>query len=229
MGLPVVLRTPAYLLISSGMLGTRAELVTLGETAFVLAIVTSGGAGASVTGGGGTWTKIREDSDGTRRVIIFRGTGLVGSSGGTSQTIELSFTATTTCRWSWIAASGISTVDPDDAGDSRTYTAASRTTADTVTSLTTANNVLVIMGMASSQTLLGPGMPSGFTRIGTGNTSQVLAYAALASALTAATLPVTFSAVSSALVGGAHSFNGDDPATGRAWPRRNLRSPLVRM
>lgn len=226
MGLPVVPRGAANLLISSATSGTRTETVTAGETAFVIAACTSGGAGVSVSGAGATWTQIRNDSDGTRRTIIFRGTGL--STG--SQTVTLSFSGTTTCRWSWVSATGISTLTPDDASDTKTTASSTRTSTDTVTSLTTQNNVIVVLAMTLSLAGISTTLPTGFTRITAAASSNVLAYRILSTGLSADTLTVTHASTTLSGIGSAASFNGDDQATkiGVAV-RRNLRSPLVRM
>lgn len=225
MGLPVVPRGAANLLISSATSGTRTETVTAGETAFVIAACTSGGAGVSVSGAGATWTQIRNDSDGTRRTIIFRGTGL--STG--SQTVTLSFSGTTTCRWSWVSATGISTLTPDDASDTKTTASSTRTSTDTVTSLTTQDNVIVVLAMTLSSSI-STTLPTGFTRITAAASSNVLAYRILSTGLSADTLTVTHASTTLSGIGSAASFNGDDQATkiGVAV-RRNLRSPLVRM
>lgn len=225
MGLPVVPRGAANLLISSATSSTRTETVTAGETAFVIAAVNSGGAGVSVSGAGATWTQIRNDSDGTRRTIIFRGTGL--STG--SQTVTLSFSGTTTCRWSWVSATGISTLTPDDASDTKTTASSTRTSTDTVTSLTTQDNVIVVLAMTISSSI-STTLPTGFTRITAAQSAPVLAYRILSTGLSADTLTVTHASTTLSGIGSAASFNGDDQATkiGVAV-RRNLRSPLVRM
>lgn len=211
MGLPVVPRAPANLLVSSATSGTRTETVTAGETAFVVIGVVSGGAGVSITGAGATWTQICNDSDGTRQTIIFRGTGLTTG----SQTVTLSFTNTTTCRWSWVAATGISTVDPDDAGDTKTTASSTRTSTDAVTSLTTANNVLVVFAVAgtSGTSFTSTVVPTSFTRITAALSGVILAYATLSTGLSASTLTSTHSSLTNAAIGSAASFNGDDQAT----------------
>lgn len=211
MGLPVVLRTPANLLISGGTLGTRQETVTAGESAFVVIGVVSGGAGVSLTGAGATWTQIRNDSDGTITTLIYRGTGLTTG----LQTLSLSFTNTTTCRWSWVAASGISTLTPDNASDTKTTANSTRTSTDAVTSLTTANNVLVVFAVAaaSGTSFASTVVPTSFTRITLSSSGVVLAYATLSTGLSASTLTSTHSSLTNAAIGSAASFNGDDQAT----------------
>lgn len=216
MGLPVIPRSPANLIISSGTSGTRTETVTAGESAFVFVACTTGGAGVSVTGAGATWTQIRNDSDGTRRTIIFRGTGLTTG----SQTVTLSFANTTTCRWSWVAATGISTLTPDDANDSKTTASSTRTSTDTVTSLTTNNNVVVVLAMTLSAQATSIVVPAGFTRITSATSAVTLAYAALSTGLSADTLTLSHASITASGIGSAASFNGDDQATGQPMAKR---------
>ncbi len=216
MGLPVIPRSPANLIISSGTSGTRSETPAAGETAFVFVACTTGGDGASVTGAGATWTQIRDDSDGTRRAIIFRGTGLTTG----SQTVTLSFTNTTTCRWSWVPSTGISTLTPDDASDTKTTASSTRTSTDTVTSLTTQNNVLVVLAMTLSATASTIAAPTGFSRITAASSQVVLAYAALSTGLSASTLTVTHASITASAIGSGASFNGDDQATGQPMAKR---------
>jgi hypothetical protein len=216
MGLPVVPRTPANLLISATTSGTRTETVTSGESAFIIAGVTSGGAGVSVSGAGATWTQIRDDSDGTRRTIIFQGTGLTTG----SQTVTLSFTNTTTCRWSWVAATGISTLTPDDASDTKITASSTRTSTDTVTSLTTQNNVLVVLAMALSATASTITAPTGFSRITAASSAFVLAYGAFSTGLSASTLTVTYASATASAIGSGASFNGDDQAAGQPMAKK---------
>lgn len=211
MSLPVVARTPSNYSITAAMSGDRTETVTAGETAIVIVAVASGGAGVSVTGGGdnATWTQIRNDSDGTRRTIIFRGSALSTN----SQTVTLSFTGTTTCRWSWVAVTGISTVAPDDSSDTKTTTG-TRTSTDAATSLTTENNVLAVLVMATASNISTIAVPTGFTRISAANgVPWVLGYGALSTGLTASAVTVTHGSTSTSAIGSAASFNGDDPAT----------------
>ena len=217
MGLPVIPRNPANLLISSGTSGTRSETPAAGETAFVFVACTTGGDGASVTGAGATWTKIRDDSDGTRRTIIFRGTGLTA---GSSQTVTLSFTNTTTCRWSWLASTGISTLTPDGDNDSKTTASSTRTSTDTVTSLTTNNNVVVVLAMTLSAQATSIVVPAGFSRITAATSAVTLAYAVLSTGLSANTLAVTHASITASGIGSAASFNGDDQATGQPMAKR---------
>lgn len=215
MGLPVVPRSPANLLISATTSGTRTETVTAGESAFVVVGVTSGGADAVVSGAGATWTQIRSDSDGTRRTIIFRGDGLTTG----SQTVTLSFSNTTGCRWSWVAATGISTIAPNDASDTKTTASSTRTSTDAATYLTTASNVLVVFAVVMSASATSIVAPTSFTRITAAGSAIILAYAALATGLSASPLTSTHTSVTSAAIGSAASFNGDDPA-GQPMARR---------
>jgi len=219
MGLPSVPRSPANLLISSATSGTRTETVTAGESAFVIAGILSGGSSPSVSGAGGTWTQILAQSDGTRSVVVFRGTGL--STG--SQTVTLSFSNTTTCRWSWVAATGISTTTPDSASDYLATASSARTSTDSSSAgITTATNVLGVIVQAHSATLAGTiAAPSGWTRITTSTgTSIMLAYIASSSAFSSQKGTVTYSSTTSAAMGGIAAFNGDDQAVGQPFVKR---------
>ena len=209
MGLPVVPRTPVNLLISAATSGTRTETVTSNESAFVIAGITSGGSDPSVSGAGATWTKILERDDGTRKTIVFRGTGL--STG--SQTIELSFGETTGGRWSWVPGTGISTSTPDSASDYLVTASSARTSTDCSSAgITTAANVLGVLVQVHSTAPSSIVVPTGWSRITTASSAIVLAYRASSSAFSALKGTVTYTSTTTAAIGGIAAFNGDDQA-----------------
>jgi len=214
MGLPVVPRTPANLSMSNATSGTRTETVTAGETAFVCVSISStqtGGSGMSVSGAGGTWTEILNQVDGatSRRVAIWKGTGL--STG--SQQVTLSFSVSTSCRWTWIPATGISSSTPDSSNSHLSTASSTRTSTDSSASgITTADNVLGIIVQAHS----GAGIssitpPSGWTRVtGLSNTTAVIAYYASSVAFASEKGTVTYTSATTAAIGTIAAFNGDD-------------------
>ena len=209
MGVPVVPRSPANLLISASTSGSRTETVTSGESAFVVAGITSGGSSPSVSGAGATWTKILEHDDGTRKIVVFRGTGL--STG--SQTVELSFGNTTGCRWSWVPATGISTSTPDSTNDFLTTASSARTSTDCSSAgITTAANVLGVLVQVHSTAPSSIVVPTGWSRITTASSAIVLAYETSSSAFSALKGSVTYSSTTTAAIGGIAAFNGDDQA-----------------
>lgn len=218
MGLPVVPRAPGNLLISATTSGTRTETITSGETLVVIVGVTSGGAGASMSGGGATWTEIANTSDGTRRTIVFR--GMSPTTG--SQTFTLSFTATTTCRWSIVAATGISASTPDSANDSLSTASSTRTsTSCSSAGIDTAANVLGVLAQAHSASYSSITAPSGWTRItASSGTGIVLAYIASSSAFSAEKGTVTHNSVLTSAQGCIAAFNGDDQTTGQPMAKR---------
>jgi hypothetical protein len=207
MGVPVLPRTPANLLISAATSALRTETVTSDESGFVIAGITSGGSSPAVSGAGATWTKILEQDDGTRKVVVFRGTGL--STG--SQTVELSFSNTTTCRWSWIAATDISTSTPDSASDYLVTASSARTSTDCSSAgITTAANVLGVLVQAHSASPSVIVVPTGWSRITTANSAIVLAYRASSSAFSSQKGTVSYNSITTAAIGGIAAFNGDD-------------------
>ena len=215
MGLPVIPRTPANLLISASTSGTRTETVTAGESAFVIAGISSGGSSPAVSGAGATWTKILEHDDGTRKVVVFRGTGL--STG--SQTVELSFSNTTTCRWSWVPATGISTSTPDSSNDYLATASSARTSTDCSSAgITTAANVLGVLVQVHSSAPSSIVVPTGWSRITTASSAIVLAYRASSSAFSSLSGTVSYTSITTAAIGGIAAFNGDDQVTGGPFP-----------
>ncbi len=228
---PVVPRTPANLLVSNALSTTRTETVVAGETAYVCVNVSgtqAGGTGMSVSGAGATWSELLNQVDGAtnRRVAIWVGTGL--STG--SQQITLSFSVSTSCRWTWIPATGISTLAPTAATDWLSTASSSRASTDcSASGITTAANVLAIAiqshSAAPSGTLV---PPSGFTRVtAASGSSAFIAYSASATALSAQKGTVTYSTSTTAAIAAIAAFNGDDPARSSVAARRP--SPLIRM
>jgi hypothetical protein len=211
MGLPAFPRTPANLLISASTSGTRTETVTAGETALIIAGLTSGGSSPEVSGAGATWTKILEHDDGTRRFVVFRGTGL--STG--SQTVELSFGNTTTGRWSWVPATGISTSTPDSANDYLATASSARTSTDCSSAgITTAANVLGVLVQVHSASPSAIVVPTGWSRITTANSAIVLGYRASSAAFSSQKGTVSYNSITTAAIGGIAAFNGDDQVAG---------------
>ena len=213
MGLPVVANTPQNNLISATTSGTQTRTPGAGETAIVWGVATSGGAGLSVSGAGGTWTEILNVSDGTRRVFAWRGSGITS---GSSQTVTVSFSNTTTCRWSWAAVTGISTTTPNDQTGDKTTASSTRTSTDCVsTAVTTPANVLCVAGLglsAAPSTITGI---TGWTRVTAGSgTGIVLLYVVSAGGLSSDSISVVHASVTAAGQGGFASFNGDDQAAG---------------
>lgn len=222
MGLPVVQGTPANNLINGATSGTQSATPGTGETAIVFGSTTAGGSGVSVSGAGGTWTSILEVSDGTRTFFCWRGSGITS---GSSQTVTVSFSNTTTCRWSWVRVTGISTTTPNDQTGSNTVASASRTSIDCVsTALTTPANVLCVCGMATSSTpasTISP--PSGLTRItATGSTNFTLCWGVIAAGLSSSTLSITHPNSTYAAQCGAATFNGDDQGGAASTSFKNL-------
>jgi hypothetical protein len=215
MGVPVIPRTSANLLISAATSGSRTETVTASESAFVIAGITSGGSSPSVSGAGATWTQIASQSDGTRSWLVFRGTGL--STG--SQAVTLSFSNTTTCRWSWIAATDISTTTPDSANDYLVTASSARTSTDCSSAgITTAANVLGVLVQVHSASPSSIVAPAGWSRITGATSAIVLAYRASSSAFSSEKGTVTYSSTTTAAIGGIAAFNGDDQVTGGPFP-----------
>ena len=213
MGLPVVANTPQNNLISATTSGTQTRTPGAGETAIVWGVATSGGAGLSVSGAGGTWTEILNVSDGTRRVFAWRGSGITS---GSSQTVTVSFSNTTTCRWSWAAVTGISTTTPNDQTGDKTTASSTRTSTDCVSkAVTTPANVLCVAGLglsAAPSTITGI---TGWTRVTAGSgTGIVLLYVVSAGGLSSDSISVVHASVTAAGQGGFASFNGDDQAAG---------------
>lgn len=213
MALPVLANTPANNLISGTTSGTQTRVPTAGETAIVWGVATAGGAGLSVSGAGGTWSEILNVSDGTRRVFAWRGSGITS---GSSQTVTVSFSNTTTCRWSWAAVTGISTTTPNDQTGDKTTASSTRTSTDCVsTAVTTPANVLCVAGLglsAAPSTITGI---TGWTRVTAGsNTGIVLLYVLSAGGLSSDSISVVYASATAAGQGGFASFNGDDQAAG---------------
>jgi hypothetical protein len=217
MGLPVVANTPANNLISATTSGTQTRVPTAGETAIVWGVATSGGAGLSVSGAGGTWTEILNVSDGTRRAFAWRGSGITS---GSSQTVTVSFTNTTTCRWSWLGVTGISSTTPDDQTGDKTTSSSARTSTDCVsTAVTTPANVVCVAGLGLSATPSTITGITGWTRVtAVSGASIALLYIVSAGGLSSDSISVTHASVTSAGQGGFASFNGDDQGGGGGQP-----------
>lgn len=221
MGLPVVSNTPANNLINGSTSGTQSRTPGAGETAIVWGATTVGGAGVSVSGAGGTWTQIASGGDGTRTWFVYRGTGITS---GSSQTVTVSFSNTTTCRWSWAAVTGISTTTPDDQNGNKTTASSTRTSSDCVsTALTTPANIFAVAAMASSATLATITAPTSWTIVtATSNAALVLIWRVVAAGLSADSVTVTHSSTTLATTAVAATFNGDDQGGGSSSNPRHL-------
>jgi hypothetical protein len=230
MGLPVVANTPTNNLINGTTSGTQSRTPGAGETAIVLGSTTSGGGSVSVSGAGGTWTQIVSVSDGTRTSFIYRGDNITS---GTSQTVTVSFSNNTTCRWTWVAATGMSTSTPNDQNGSKATASSTRTASDCVsTAVTTPPNVLCVATMAFSATPSTINAPTSWTRVTAGSgTTLFNAYYAVAAGLSSDSITVTHGSVATATQGAFASFNGDDQgAAGGPSPhyvRRRLSGGMV--
>lgn len=221
MGLPVVPRAPANLQISAATSGTRTETITAGETLVVIVATTSGGAGPSVSGAGATWTTISNTTDGSRRVVVFRGdTPTTGS-----QTVTLSFTNSTTCRWSIVAATGIAAATPNAGDDSLTTASSTRTSSDCSSAgITTAANVLGVLALAASNPMAATiTLPSGWTRITPSTDRTALGYIASSSAFASQKGTVTYGSTTASSQGCIAAFNGDDQTPGGPFPHYTRR------
>ena len=140
-----------------------------------------------------------------------------------SQTFTLSFSNTTTCRWSIVAATGISTATPDAANDSLTTASSARASTDCSSAgITTAANVLGVLVQVYSSAPAGTiTAPSGWTRITSGTAAViVLAYIASSSAFSAQKGTVTYTSSTMAAQACIAAFNGDDQATGQPMAKR---------
>jgi hypothetical protein len=213
MGLPSVVGTPQNLLISGATSGSRTQTISSGSTLFVAIGTTAGGAGVSVSGAGATWTKIAETTDGTRRNMVFRGSN---PTAGASQTVTVSFTNSTTCRWTLAEVSGISAATPDAANDSLTTASSARTSTNCSSAgITTPANVFSLLIQVHSATLAGTAtVPSGWTRITAATGSAiVLGYIATSTAFSAEVGTVSYSSTTSAAQATIAAFNGDDQTT----------------
>lgn len=222
MGLPVVQGTPANNLINGATSGTQSLTPGAGETAIVFGSTTAGGSSVSVTGAGGTWTSILEVSDGTRTWFCWRGSGITS---GSSQTVTVSFSNTTTCRWSWVRVTGIDATTPDDQTGSNAPASATRTSIACVSAaVTTPANVLCVCGMATSSSPASTiSAPSGFTRItASGVTSFVLCYGVIAAGLSSSTVSITHPSSTYAAQCGFASFNGDNQGGAPSTSFKNL-------
>ena len=230
MGLPVVTNTPANNLISGTTSGTQTRVPTAGETAIVWGVASAGGAGLSVSGAGGTWTEILNASDGTRRVFAWRGTNITS---GTSQTVTVSFTNTTTCRWSWLGVTGMSTVTPDDQTGDKTTASSTRTSTDCVSAaVTTPANVVCVAGLGLSATPSTITGITGWTRVTAGSGASIaLLYVVSAGGLSSDSISVVHASVTAGGQGGFASFNGDDQGGGGgpfpSYTRRRMTGGLL--
>lgn len=213
MGLPVVANTPANNLINGSTSGSQSRTPTTGETAIVWGVTTSGGAGVSVSGAGGTWAEIGNWSDGTRRVFVWSGTGITS---GSSQTVTVSFSNTTTCRWSWAGVTGLSSTTPNDQTGDKTTPSSTRTSTDCVsTPITTPANVFCVAGLALSAAPSAITGTTGWTRVTAGSgTGIVLLYVVSAGGLSSDSVSVVHASASVAGQGGVASFNGDTQGGG---------------
>lgn len=230
MPLPVA-ATPTNNLISATTSGSQTRTPGAGETAIVIGAVSSGGSGITVSGAGGTWSEISNVTDGTRRVFIWEGTGI---SSGTPGTVTVAATNTMTCRWTWIAATGIAATTPRDQNGSRTTASSPRTTHDCVGSpVTTPANVLCVCAMALSASAGTISAPSGFTRVTGGSSVSLLnAYGTFAGGLTSDSVTVTTSNITASALGVFASWNGDSQLTGGPFPshtRRRMTGGLLVM
>lgn len=230
MGLPVVANTPANNLISATTSGTQTRVPGTGETAIVWGVATSGGAGLSVSGAGGTWSEILNVSDGARRVFAWRGSGITS---GSSQTVTVSFSNTTTCRWSWAAVTGISTTTPNDQTGSKATASSTRTSTDCVsTAVTTPANVFCVaaMGLSASPASI-TGITS-WTNVTAGSgTSIWLGYRVVSGGLSSDLVTLAHASVTASAQGGFASFNGDDQVAGGGpapfYTRRRMTGGLL--
>jgi hypothetical protein len=213
MPLPNRVNTPANNLINGTASGSQARTPGAGETAIVWGVTTSGGAGVSVSGAGATWTQIGSWSDGTRTSFAFRGTGLTS---GTSQTVTVSFSNTTTCRWSWLAVTGMSTITPDDQTGSNTVASSTRTSTNCVNpALNTPANVVCVAGLVFSSAPSTIAAPSGWTGVTAGSgTSLHLSYFVTSAGLSSDPVTVTHGSATNSALGFAATFNGDDQTGG---------------
>lgn len=220
MASPVPVNTPVNNLISGTTSGSQTRTPGAGETAIVVGAVSAGGAGLSVSGAGATWTRIQSVSDGTRTLFVYRGENVTS---GSSQTVTVSFSANTTCRWMWVAVTGISATTPDDQTGTKTTASSTRTSSDCVaTAITTPSNVLAVCAMAGSVTFSSLAAPAGFTRVTGASGSLFLAYGVFAAGLSADPITVTYSSATASTLGGAATFNGDDQggAVGQPYGKR---------
>lgn len=209
MGLPVVSNTPTNNLINATTSGTQTRTPGTGETAIVWGVVLSGGAGLSVSGAGGTWSEVLNVSDGTRRVFVWRGSGITS---GSSQTVTVSFSNTTTCRWSWAAVTGISSTTPNDQTGSKSTASSTRTSTDCVsTAITTPANVFCVAAMALSSAPSSITGITSWTNVTAGSgTALWIGYRVVAGGLSSDLVTLAHASVTAAAQGGFASFNGDD-------------------
>ena len=220
MGVPNRVNTPANNLINGTTSGSQTRTPGAGETAIVWGVTSAGGAGVAVSGAGATWTQIGSWSDGTRTAFAFRGTGIIS---GTSQAVTVSFGNTTTCRWSWLAVTGISTVTPDDQIGTKTTASSTRSSTDCVdTAITTPVNVVCVAGLVFSSAPSSIAPPSGWTGVTAGSgTSLHLSHFVTAAGLSSNPVTVTHGSVTNSALGFAATFNGDDQgATGQPYAKR---------
>lgn len=213
MALPSVANTPANNLISGSTSGSQSRTPVTGETAIVWGVTTVGGAGLSVSGAGGTWSEILNVTDGTRRVFAWRGSGITS---GSSQTVTVSFSNTTTCRWSWAAVTGISTTTPNDQTGSKSTASSTRTSTDCVsTAVTTPANVVCVAAMGFSATPASiTGITSWTTITATSGAAIWLGYRVVSGGLSSDLVTLAHASATAAAQGGFASFNGDDQGGG---------------
>lgn len=213
MGLPVVANTPANNLINGSTSGSQSRTPGAGETAIVWGATTVGGSGVSVSGAGGTWTQIASGGDGTRTWFVYRGTGITS---GSSQTVTVSFSNTTTCRWSWAAVTGISSTTPDDQTGNKTTASSLRASSDCVgTAITTPANIFAVAAMAFSTAPTSITAPTSWTMVTSGsNTTLHVSWRVVAAGLSADSVTVGHSNITVATTGVAATFNGDDQGGG---------------